>query len=195
MPVSAAAAREDPHSQSRREAPREGVEAAVLEPTACEFVRTPLNDVASYFAKRHEIAIALDEKALDQAGIETATPVTARVRGVKLQSALNLVLSQVGLTWTADNKGVCITTPEAARRRLVLANYDIRGLGFGPRVDASEVIDVVQATIEPASWSDAGGAGTVERLPQASLIQVRQTYRVHRQIEQLFDDLREARKH
>ena len=38
---------------------------------------------------------------------------------------MNLILSQVGLTWTADAKGLRITTPKAAEQALVTIDYDL----------------------------------------------------------------------
>ncbi len=167
--------------------------AALDQPTDCRFVKTPLREVASFFAERHGTGVAVDEKALGEAGIATDTPVTAEVRGVRLASALNLVLSQVGLTWTADAKGLRITTPEAADRALVTVDYDLRGLMPG-NANLPSASEVLQAAVEPRTWEENGGSGTIRSLAPRSAIQVRQTYQVHRKIEQLLADLRQAGK-
>jgi hypothetical protein len=171
---------------------RQAQPAALDQPTDCHFVKTPLRDVAAFFARRHGAGISIDEAALRKAGMAADAPVTAEVRDVRLASALDLVLSQVGLTWTADAKGLRITTPEAADRVMVAVEYDLHDLrGLAP-ADATILADVLQNMVDPPTWADNGGEGTV--VPLRSAIQVRQTYRVHRQIEQLLADLRQTGK-
>ena len=58
--------------------------AALEQPAECRFVKTPLGEVASCFAKRHGIEVVVDETSLHDAGIATDVPVTAEVRGVRL---------------------------------------------------------------------------------------------------------------
>jgi general secretion pathway protein D len=64
------------------------------------------------------------------------------------------------------------------------------GMGGGQTVDFDAVIELIQNTISPNSWSSVGGAGTIEEFqPNLSLV-VNQTQAVHEQISDLLAQLR-----
>jgi len=85
-----------------------------------EFDDAQLEDVVEflkdYLKEFGQINIVFDRKALAEAGIDSQAPVTIKLSDVTLQSALHLVLRQVGLTWTERHEVLLITTPEAAKR-------------------------------------------------------------------------------
>jgi len=56
---------------------------------------------------------------------------------------------------------------------------------------AENLMALVQETIEPDSWFDAGGEGTI-RLYEGKKLVVRQTRKIHKQIEQLLKDMRKS---
>ena len=69
----------------------------IAQPTQIEFVETPLKDVVAYLQDLHHIKIQLDFAALKEAAIDENTPVTKKLKGISLRSALNLLLDELQL--------------------------------------------------------------------------------------------------
>jgi general secretion pathway protein D len=64
------------------------------------------------------------------------------------------------------------------------------GMGTGQIVDFDSLIELIEQTISPNSWSSVGGAGTIQPFqPNLSLV-VNQTQAVHEQISDLLTQLR-----
>lgn len=63
-----------------------------------------------------------------------------------------------------------------------------------PRIRYSDLVDAITNTIEPDSWDDVSGPGTLTYLKETGCLVIRQTRAVHRQILQLLRDLREAKR-
>jgi hypothetical protein len=113
---------------------RGGAEEEILkqldEPTRMDFEETPLDEVVDYLKEFHGIEIQLDTKALDEVGIGSDTPVTARVRGISLRSGLRLMLKAIDptLTYAIQNEVLMLTTREAAEENLVTRVYPVADL-------------------------------------------------------------------
>ena len=67
-------------------------------------------------------------KALGDAGVESDTPITFRVKDVSLKSALNLMLRPLDLTYVYKDEVLLITTPEQVEQYLKVKVYDVRDL-------------------------------------------------------------------
>ncbi|MCA9150393.1 MAG: hypothetical protein KDA92_13875, partial [Planctomycetales bacterium] len=64
------------------------------------------------------------------------------------------------------------------------------GLGGGAQADFDTLIDLITATIEPDSWDDVGGEGSIQGFPTNLSLVVSQTQEVHEQIADLLQQLR-----
>ena len=84
---------------------------ALKQKTSLEFGETPLKDVIDSIQKTHHIPIILDVAGLKDANVEPDTPVTIEVSGISLQSALGILLEQLGLKWTVHHDVLMITSP------------------------------------------------------------------------------------
>ena len=80
-------------------------------------------DVIDYLKDLHGIEIQLDSKALEDAGIGTDTPVTRKLKGISLRSALRLMLGALDLTYIIKDEVLLITTTEEADTELVTKVY------------------------------------------------------------------------
>ncbi len=98
------------------------------EPTVIEIIETPLADVVDFLSLQHRLLIHVDRRALDDVGIPTDTPITFKMRGVPLKTALELMLDEWDLTWTIKSGVLVITTPEEAESLLVARTYDVGDL-------------------------------------------------------------------
>lgn len=54
----------------------EEIRQALIKPMQCEFQETPLRDVVSHVRETLEMPVALDRKALEDAGIDVEIPIT-----------------------------------------------------------------------------------------------------------------------
>jgi hypothetical protein len=98
------------------------------ENTEVDFDNTQLRDVASYLSDRHGIQVQLDNVALDWVGITGETPVTRKVKDVRLQSALRLILRDFDLTYLVIDDVLLITTPERAANATEIRVYPVEDL-------------------------------------------------------------------
>jgi hypothetical protein len=104
-----------------------------------------------------------------------------------------------------------ITSQEAEEYRLITRVYDVRNLvklvpvpywggGFvdnQPTIvyqyDFNSLVNMIMSTLEPSSWDEVGGAGSVKPYytRRMRVIVVSQTYSIHRKLQALLDDLAE----
>ena len=94
--------------------------------------------------------------------------------------------------------------PEAAQRdkekdgrNLAIKVYKVSGLtdqAVREESGANSLIRVITKTIEPGSWSELGGSGSIEYLPATGSLVVRQTAEIQKQVQALLDDLRKSAK-
>ena len=117
----------DMHVRSPRE---ERILKALDEPSRLDFEDAPLIDVAAFLADFHGIEFVLDDRALAEYGIDGDTPVTIRVRGISLRSALRLMLRRIDpvLTFTARDEVLQITSREETENRLTTRSYPVGDL-------------------------------------------------------------------
>jgi RNA polymerase sigma factor (sigma-70 family) len=176
----------------------EKIEAALREPAEVDFIETPLMDVIDKLAEMHHLNILIDQRALDDVGIPADCPITFSLSGVSLQSALNLMLRDLDLTWTIRDEVLLITTPEEAEIMLVTKVYEVGDLVMcqdasgDPWADHDSLIEVITTTVAPESWDKVGGPGSITVAPfrGAEMLVVAQTYQVHHEIRQILDEFR-----
>ena len=90
------------------------IREALKSPTRMEFVEMPLQDALSYLKDYHGIEIQLDNRALEDAGVGSDTPVTRTVNGISLRSALRTLLRDLDLTYVIKDEMLLITTVDQA---------------------------------------------------------------------------------
>ena len=74
----------------------------------------PLKDLVASIGKMCEINVWLDEPTLTEEGLSANKPITARVGGLTVETALNRVLPNCHLTWLIDHEVLKITTERRA---------------------------------------------------------------------------------
>lgn len=123
--------------------------------TRMEFIETPLQDAVDYLKDFHAIEIQLDQRALEDDGLGSDTPVTGTLKGMSLDSALKLLLSKYGLTSIVHNGVLLITTPNAVAGMIELRVYDVGDLVQDGNVyDLSEIL---RLALVPAKSKTIGG--------------------------------------
>jgi general secretion pathway protein D len=104
------------------------INQALKETTSIDFQNEPLADVIDYLKAKHGIEIQLDNQALTDAAIGPSAPVTRSAKGIRLRSALRLLLDDLGLTWVVHDDVLMITTKERADTDLTTRVYDVADL-------------------------------------------------------------------
>jgi len=181
------------------------IEEALDSPTHLEFIECPLQDVVDFLKDYHAIEIQIDTRALQNVGLGTDAPITRNLRGISLRSALTLMLRELDLTFLIENEVLMITTPEEAECRLTtkiypvgdiinraeFAAFDAPGHGGGS-ADYDSLIEMITSCIEPTSWADVGGPGSIAPMTVrgTETLVIAQTYQVHHKIAALLADLR-----
>lgn len=174
------------------------VEDALKAETTAEFVQSPLSDVVDYLQDFHAIAIKLDLKGMEDTGVAKDQAVTANLKGLPLQSALNLMLRPLKLTWTIDNDVLLITTPDAAAEMPNLKVYDVADLVVYRDSkgelweDDDTLIDMITSTVIPSVWDCVGGSASIRggTMGAAKVLVVSAPYQTQRQVGELLKEIR-----
>ena len=181
-------------ARHRLSPPEARIHAELSKPTVLEFIETPLPDVVSYLKDYHKMEIQIDQKALDDAGIGSDTPISRDIRGISLRSALTILLREFDMTWLVDNQVLLLTTNEAARNHLETRTYDVQSLLTGQPHGAHELAEVVRQLLvmqrheARSGHGMGGGPATVVTAYRNSLI-VRTNPHGHREVEDLLEQL------
>ena len=119
------------------------------------------------------------------------TPVSVEARATTTRTVLKKLLADVGLTYIIRGETLLITTPERASQELVARTYYIGDLvaatnfQFGPIFNELQLIQNIASliasiqSIEPRSWREGGGPGSITFIPGTMSIAVKQTAEMH----------------
>jgi hypothetical protein len=190
---------------------------ALSEETSLTFEDAPLSEVIAFIRATHRLPVVTDERSLADAGIALDTPVTTDLSRISLESALDLMLDELELTWIVRNGVLTITTRSDAfstfttvvypvddlvvrtpadvavdpSARLIAGDLLSDGSAMGS-VDAvfdeDDLVDLITQVVEPASWAEVGGPGSIQAVPGGLVVS--QSRSEHEQIASLVDDLR-----
>jgi hypothetical protein len=180
----------------------ERLEQALQRRGSIHAVEMPLRDFADRLSQQFGVPIDLDAKKLEEAGVELDAPISKRLESIPLGSILQRGLSDSELTFVIRNHVILITTPEEAESQLVTRIYPVRDLVAyrfteagkqGYAEDYDSLIGLITTTIEPQSWDQVGGSGSIGAFDNASSLVISQTDEVHRAIEPLLVKLRQVK--
>jgi RNA polymerase sigma factor (sigma-70 family) len=162
----------------------EAIAAALDQPTRIEFIDEPLSSVIDFLRQLHEIPIHVDRAGLEEQGVTTDDTITFGIADVSLASALNLMLKDLGLSYTIANEVLLITTKEAATENV---NLHVYKLSENWPLTADATIDLITAQVAPDTWNDTGGPGAIDGF--GLTLVVSQSMEVHQQIVKLLTQL------
>jgi hypothetical protein len=176
-------------------------EQAIIEaldkPTTVNWNNTMLEEALQELSTQMNQNLFVDKKSLADLDIELNKPVKLRATGVSIRTVLRQILATQGLTFVVKDESIQVVTVEKARGMLVTRVYYlgdlVRSTGpfggapqWGPFIDYQQTMANVEVimksitkSVDPLSWRDAGGAGTVTfHYPSMSII-VRASSEVH----------------
>jgi hypothetical protein len=130
------------------------------------------------------------------------------VDGIRITSTLNLILMPLNLRFEYQDGIVAITCRDRQKAGLTNRVYPVADLmrpgirslqqdpeaqGIDQPVPAQALIDLITCTLDPAGWSEFGGQGRITyEEPTLSLVVI-QTPRIHQEIADLLEQLRQLR--
>lgn len=166
------------------------IEAALGEQGEINFAETPLTDAVDFLRDFHQITIIIDERALQDEGVDPSTPVTIQLRGVTLRSALRLILKPLGAVAVVENEVLKITTETAAWSSETTRIYPV-----GDLADTAEDFEALEEAIHAGTgdvWDKAGEPGVMAIVPKSKCLVIRHNRIVHEDIVELLTNLRAA---
>ena len=167
------------------------IEKTLQQNTILEFLETPLKEVLEFLKAQHQVSFTIDKKAFDGVGLQTEVPITESLRGIRLSSALPLMLLELDVAWAADKNSIRLTMPEDLRQDVQLKRYPVKDLADGQQ--GRQLIELITTLTAPDNWDAVGGLGQA-RIGAQGTLDVRQDPATHRQVAQLLADLRVAKK-
>jgi hypothetical protein len=176
--------------------PKEAVHAALARPITVDFENVPLHRAIRWLADKAQIAISLDRKATDDAGVDLQTPVTLKLGPAKLRRVLRRLNDPLELVAVPRGDLLLITTRDEAGQIIETRVYDVRDLydydardkrRLDPDVrdddlltDAHELVSLVQYAVSDSPWAFSGGPSSIG--PFGGTLVVSQTAEAHDRI-------------
>lgn len=181
------------------------------------FTEAPLSEVVEWARNSTDLNIAIEQGGLEEEGVTLATPVSIELNDVSLKSVFRLILEPLHLGLKIDHEsGVVIVTSKLRQmKKMITAVYSVADLvvpvtrppavRFDSTKSAStgqsiastdrvaefdKLVELIQQTVEPDSWHEAGGAGTIRTNKTTLSLVIRQTDEVHQEISDLLGQLR-----
>lgn len=172
------------------------IEAALRSTTEVAFDDNPLEEALNYLEDLHHIEIWIDKRSLQDEGIHPDQQVTLSMSGITLESALQLLLQPLRLTYVLDHEVLRITTQTKANEMLFTRVYPVRDL-----VDCGDGSDDYQTLMTAIEQSTGGKwmeidqeGGAISPVDNARSLVIRQTQQIHREIEGMLAGLRKSKQ-
>ena len=171
-----------------------GVEGALRKPATVDARNQPLQEVVFQLAAPHKINVWFDFRTLADVGVPADTPITYQAKDQPLEDVLHNMLGPLQLdAYPVKNEVLVI----ASNYHLNVGRKHILGLYMETRVyvmkkkpaqweDLKELRNQIMSQVSPGEWDRLGGAGTSYSHYTLSVLVVRNTYWVLREIEERF---------
>ena len=172
-----------------------------------------LAEFAATLSSLSDLPVLIDKRALEWVGLDEDLVINSEARDQALCKTLDEILRKHELTWFIFDEVLMISTPEACEsvlRPRVYPAYDMLAsrrshkpppFWFGRWADpadlsdpADALVDSIQTTLAPETWDEVGGPGSASLVEYPAALVVSQTPQVNRELVDLLDALRTARK-
>jgi len=153
-----------------------------------DFPRATLYDFLQLVSGMTAIPITLDHGAMAQRNVRLDTPLSVKKFNLSYGELLQGVLAEQGLRYVVQDRQLLITSGAAEDAKLPEVKY--AAADFEPDTPA-QIADLIKLVIEPSTWTDSGGPGTI-RVDGNNLI-VQQSPTLQRAVADLLAKLRAAR--
>lgn len=168
-------------------------------PKSEEFKDAKFEDVLKYISDFTNQPLIVDGQALKDAQVGYDSPVNLRIpKGITARTILRKLLGEFGLTYVIREESIQVIAQTKAREIMVTRTYYLGDLlegGFGVNglaalalpglkqaqiaQTAAQIIEMIQTSVDPESWKDKGGAGTISFNYATRSLIIRQSAEVH----------------
>ena len=162
------------------------VYAAVAQKVTKQFSENSIKEVVDWIRNEVKLNVLLDEAALEEADILTSEPVSDSLVDEPLYLLLDR-MNALNLGWFVEDDILTITTKKKALEHMVTIPINV-GSYFDDGFGQDDLVDVILTSIEPQSWEDGGGPGTLALLGDVMFIT--QSDEIHRKVSGLLKALR-----
>ncbi|HBJ38897.1 MAG TPA: general secretion pathway protein GspD [Planctomycetaceae bacterium] len=116
-------------AESRYSTAEKQINERLATPVDVNYKNRPIAEVMQDLAAITNIPIVMDGRAMADASVQSDSPVTLELtKPISLKSALNLILSDFGMTYIIEDDVMKITTHEAKRTRVWAKTYRVTDL-------------------------------------------------------------------
>ncbi len=161
--------------------------AGLAQRVTVRFDDASLREVVQWLREDQGQAVVLDRSALSDEGISISEPVTDQLDDHPLYLLLNR-LRTLGVGWVMQEDVLHITSLSAAESDYLSTRSHSVGDLFDEGYEAERLLPAIER-IEPESWENLGGWGTIQLL--GDVLFVYQNQRTHRRVAGLLAALRE----
>ena len=161
-----------------------------------DYADKPLDELMRDVGRRFSINIWIDKESLSSDAVATDTQVTLVLPDASLAAGLNLILDPLLLTYVIEDEVLKITTQVKADEKMRTRVYPVLDLldVIDGVHDYSTLMMAIQGTTSGKWERTDGESGDMMPIPNARSLVIRQTQRVHREIEGLLTALRKAKR-
>ncbi|RCS40585.1 hypothetical protein DTL42_24755 [Bremerella cremea] len=157
------------------------------EESKLRFIDTPLEEVAEYLKRLHNVSILLDLEELKKNKLDHELPITIDITDQSAQVALDLLCDRYHLGWYVEKGVLMITTQEDAERHSSVRIYKLHQL------NANGVVTIVTKMVQPKSWATNDGDADIVAIADRQMLVIRQNRAAHAEIETLLKSLEAAK--
>lgn len=166
-----------------------------------EVDQVPLQKVLRDLGRQRGINIVLDSRFFTNGGMDPDSPVTINLRGVRLRSALKLILEPLKLAYYVKDEVLRVAPALFVEQQILTKVYSTAGLATTPD-ELTEVTKALEQTVKlhAALFEETGGQMPVifdwygHAVPSAQAIVITNNRAGHAVIEELLEGLRQAAK-
>lgn len=189
------------------------VEESLQQAIDVDFHELPLEECIAAIEKRAKILIHLDINALTEENIGLDQPITLKLHDSRLKAVLQRLLHPLHLEYVLDEDVLLITTAAKAGEKLILRWYPVWDLyplstgtvlssGRKPRQSMGpaeierdlDLIKMIVSTVEPDTWEDLSGPGSIVFVGEIRCLCIRQTLSIHDEVLKVLRLWREAKR-
>jgi hypothetical protein len=157
-----------------------------------DYKNAKFREVIEDIAERTGMTILLDKDSMREAMVEYDTPVSLKLDKVSVRTVLKKILADNNLGFIVKDGTMQVVSDQKARNTLSVRVYPVSDIVAATNPfntplmsqlqmyqNAATLIALIKTTVEPSSWQDNGGPGTISFNPATMSLVIRQTSEFH----------------